>query len=235
MIVQATVAGFLAGAGLIVAIGAQNAFVLRQGLKRQHVGLVVTICALGDIALILLGVAGIGVLAQQWSGLLQVLRYAGAAFLAVYGWMAARRAWRGDGAMSPAEQGEDRWQRAMLTCLAFTFLNPHVYLDTMLLLGSLATHYPGALRWAFALGACGQRELVLWPGLWGPPVAASVPASACVADTGWTDRGLHAAAVRAVAAPRARGAALIALSGALCSHCAGTTDISEPDILLFQS
>lgn len=154
MIVQATVAGFLAGAGLIVAIGAQNAFVLRQGLKRQHVGLVVTICALGDIALILLGVAGIGVLAQQWSGLLQVLRYAGAAFLAVYGWMAARRAWRGDGAMSPAEQGEDRWQRAMLTCLAFTFLNPHVYLDTMLLLGSLATHYPGALRWAFALGAC---------------------------------------------------------------------------------
>ncbi|AEO43305.1 L-lysine exporter family protein [Xanthomonas euvesicatoria pv. citrumelo F1] len=154
MIVQATVAGFLAGAGLIVAIGAQNAFVLRQGLKRQHVGLVVAICALGDIALILLGVAGIGALAQQYAGLLQLLRYAGAAFLAVYGWMAACRAWRGDGAMSPAEHGEDGWQRAMLTCLGFTFLNPHVYLDTMLLLGSLATHYPGALRWAFALGAC---------------------------------------------------------------------------------
>ncbi|XUP35146.1 LysE/ArgO family amino acid transporter (plasmid) [Xanthomonas axonopodis pv. vasculorum] len=154
MIVQATVAGFLAGAGLIVAIGAQNAFVLRQGLKRQHLGLVVAICALGDIALILLGVAGIGVLAQQWSGLLQLLRYAGAAFLAAYGWTAARRAWRGDGAMPPAEQGEDRWQRAVVTCLAFTFLNPHVYLDTMLLPGSLATHYPGALRWAFALGAC---------------------------------------------------------------------------------
>ncbi|WP_338339721.1 LysE/ArgO family amino acid transporter [Xanthomonas euvesicatoria] len=154
MIVQATVAGFLAGAGLIVAIGAQNAFVLRQGLKRQHVGLVVAICALGDIALILLGVAGIGALAQQYAGLLQLLRYAGAAFLAVYGWMAACRAWRGHGAMSPAEHGEDRWQRAMLTCLGFTFLNPHVYLDTMLLLGSLATHYPGALRWAFALGAC---------------------------------------------------------------------------------
>ncbi|TQU11140.1 amino acid transporter, partial [Xanthomonas perforans] len=72
MIVQATVAGFLAGAGLIVAIGAQNAFVLRQGLKRQHVGLVVAICALGDIALILLGVAGIGALAQQYAGLLQL-------------------------------------------------------------------------------------------------------------------------------------------------------------------
>ncbi|USI99564.1 LysE/ArgO family amino acid transporter [Xanthomonas prunicola] len=160
MIVQAILAGFLAGAGLIVAIGAQNAFVLRQGLKRQHVGLVVTICVLGDIALILLGVAGIGVLVQQWSGLLQLLRYAGAAFLAVYGWMAAGRAWRGDAAMAPAEQGEEQWQRAMLTGLAFTFLNPHVYLDTMVLLGSLSTHYPGALRWTFALGAC--LASVIW-------------------------------------------------------------------------
>lgn len=92
-------------------------------------------------------------LVQQWSGLLQLLRYAGAAFLAVYGWMGARRAWRCDSAMAPAEQGADHWQRAMLTCLAFTFLNPHVYLDTMVLLGSLSTHYPGARRWAFALGA----------------------------------------------------------------------------------
>ncbi|OLG35756.1 amino acid transporter [Xanthomonas oryzae pv. oryzae] len=135
-------------------IGAQNAFVLRQGLKRQHVGLGVTRCGIGNIALILLGVAGLGVLVQQWSCLLQLLRYAGAAFLAVFGWTAARRAWCGGDAMAPAEQGEEHWQRAVLTCLALTFLNPHFYLDTMVLLGSLSTHYPGARRWAFAWGAC---------------------------------------------------------------------------------
>lgn len=154
MFLHALLAGFVAGAGLIVAIGAQNAFVLRQGLKRQHVGLVVAVCALGDIVLIALGVAGIGALVQQWPGLLQGLRYAGAAFLGVYGFMAAQRAWRGAGALLVQGQGLQGWRRVLLTCLAFTFLNPHVYLDTMVLLGSLSTRYPGALRWAFALGAC---------------------------------------------------------------------------------
>ncbi|MHC9083544.1 L-lysine exporter [Luteimonas sp. RIT-PG2_3] len=150
----ASAAGFVAGAGLIIAIGAQNAFVLRQGLKRQHVPLVVAICAFGDIALILLGVAGIGVLVQQWPELLQILRFGGAAFLACYGLLAARRAWRGSAALSPEGSEPADWRRVLLTCLAFTFLNPHVYLDTMVLLGSLSTRYPDAQRWAFAFGAC---------------------------------------------------------------------------------
>ncbi|MDR6675311.1 LysE/ArgO family amino acid transporter [Xanthomonas sp. 1678] len=154
MLLEASLAGFIASAGLIIAIGAQNAFVLRQGLQRQHVGVVVAVCAFGDIALIVLGVAGIGALVQQWPALLQVLRYAGAAFLGVYGLMAAQRAWRGAGALKAQGEEPASWRRILLTCLAFTFLNPHVYLDTMVLLGSLSTRYPGALRWAFAFGAC---------------------------------------------------------------------------------
>lgn len=160
MILEASLAGFIAGAGLIVAIGAQNAFVLRQGLQRQRVGLVVAVCAAGDIALIALGVAGIGSLVQQWPALLQVLRYAGAAFLGVYGLMAAQRAWRGTGALKAQGEAPASWRRVLLTCLGFTFLNPHVYLDTMVLLGSLSTRYPGGLRWAFACGAC--LASVLW-------------------------------------------------------------------------
>jgi L-lysine exporter family protein LysE/ArgO len=154
MVLEASLAGFIAGAGLIVAIGAQNAFVLRQGLQRQQMGLVVAVCAAGDIALIVLGVAGIGALVQQWPALLQVLRYAGAAFLGVYGLMAAQRAWRGAGALKAQGETPASRRRVLLACLGFTFLNPHVYLDTMVLLGSLSTRYPGALRWAFACGAC---------------------------------------------------------------------------------
>lgn len=112
------------------------------------------ICAFGDITLILAGVAGIGAVVQHCRQILQVFRYAGAAFLAVYGAMAAQRAWRGQGALAPAEREDQRWQQAALTCLAFTFLNPHVYLDTMVLLGSLSARHAGVLRWAFALGAC---------------------------------------------------------------------------------
>lgn len=160
MFLTAAFAGFVASAGLIIAIGAQNAFVLRQGLLRQQVGLVVTICMLGDIALIVCGVAGIGALVHEWPALLQILRFGGAAFLGVYGLMAALRAWRGSGALAPTAAGEADARRALLACLAFTFLNPHVYLDTMVLLGSLSTRYPGAMRWAFAVGACCAS--VLW-------------------------------------------------------------------------
>lgn len=160
MLFAATAAGFAASAGLIVAIGAQNAFVLRQGLKRQHVGWVVAICACGDIALILLGVAGIGAMVQAWPGLLQVLRFGGAAFLGAYGLMAAQRAWRGAGGLAPAEAAPESRGRVAAACLAFTFLNPHVYLDTMVLLGSISMRYPGVARWAFALGAC--TASVVW-------------------------------------------------------------------------
>lgn len=150
----AALAGFVASAGLIIAIGSQNAFVLRQGLLQRNVGLVVATCALGDIVLIVCGVAGIGALVREWPALLQALRFGGAAFLAVYGLMAARRAWRGSGSLGPGTNGEQNWRRVLLACLAFTFLNPHVYLDTMILLGSLSTRYPGFARWAFAAGAC---------------------------------------------------------------------------------
>lgn len=160
MLLAAASAGFFAGAGLIIAIGAQNAFVLRQGLLRRHVGRVVAICAFGDILLIVCGVAGIGILVREWPALLQVLRFGGAAFLGAYGLMAAHRAWRGSGALSPTAEGQADGRRVTLACLAFTFLNPHVYLDTMVLLGSLSTRYPGAVRWTFAAGACSAS--VLW-------------------------------------------------------------------------
>lgn len=154
MYFSAATAGFATGAGLIIAIGAQNAFVLRQGLQRNHVGLVVAVCALSDIALILLGVAGVGALVLQWPQLLQVLRFGGAAFLAWYGFLAAQRAWRGAGALNADKGGEKNWRHVLLACLAFTFLNPHVYLDTMVLVGSLSTRYPGMVQWAFGIGAC---------------------------------------------------------------------------------
>ncbi|MFO3706597.1 LysE/ArgO family amino acid transporter [Xanthomonas codiaei] len=154
MSIAPLISGFLSGAGLIVAIGAQNAFVLRQGVKRRHVAQVVALCALGDITLILLGVAGIGVLVQRYSGLLDVLRFGGAGFLLFYSLLAARRAWQGTPGLSESGRDQTGLARVMLTCAAFTFLNPHVYLDTMVLLGSLSTRYPGQLRWIFALGAC---------------------------------------------------------------------------------
>lgn len=154
MYFTAALAGFLASAGLIIAIGSQNAFVLRQGLLQRHVGLVVATCALADLALIVCGVAGVGALVREWPMLLQVLRFGGAAFLAVYGLMAARRAWRGNDSLAPGAEAEKSWRRVLLACLAFTFLNPHVYLDTMILLGSLSTRYPGLTQWAFAAGAC---------------------------------------------------------------------------------
>jgi L-lysine exporter family protein LysE/ArgO len=160
MFLAAASAGFAASAGLIVAIGAQNAFVLRQGLLRSHVGLVVAVCMLGDIALIVCGVAGVGALVHEWPWLLQALRYGGAAFLGAYGLMAAHRAWSGSAALAPTAGGDADWRRVLLACLAFTFLNPHVYLDTMILLGSLSTRYPEATRWAFAAGACSAS--VLW-------------------------------------------------------------------------
>lgn len=160
MLLAAASAGFVSGAGLIIAIGAQNAFVLRQGLQRRHVGLVVATCAFGDILLIVCGVAGIGALVREWPALLQLLRYGGAAFLGAYGLLAAQRAWRGSGALAPTDGGDASWRHALLACLAFTFLNPHVYLDTMVLLGSLSTRYSGPARWAFAAGACCAS--VLW-------------------------------------------------------------------------
>lgn len=98
--------------------------------------------------------AGIGHLVQAWPGLLQILRFGGAAFLAIYGLMAAWRSVTGAGALKPADESAGSRKKVLLTCMAFTFLNPHVYLDTMVLVGSLSTHYPGSGKWMFGLGAC---------------------------------------------------------------------------------
>lgn len=145
--------GLSAGLSLIVAIGAQNAFVLRQGIQRSHVVMVVAVCAVSDLVLILLGVAGIGILLDRAPAVLIVIRWAGAAFLLAYGALAARRAVRGEQMENPAGKPAAGPAAVLGTCLAFTWLNPHVYLDTVLLLGSLAAAQGEAGRWWFAAGA----------------------------------------------------------------------------------
>ncbi|MEW2610069.1 LysE/ArgO family amino acid transporter [Streptomyces sp. NPDC047880] len=146
-------AGFGTGLSLIVAIGAQNAFVLRQGIRRQAVIAVVGICALSDAALIALGVGGVGAVVVKWPGALTVVGWIGGAFLLCYGALAARRVFRKDGgALRTEGEAAGSARRAVLTCLAMTWLNPHVYLDTVFLLGSVAADH-GPLRWTFGLGA----------------------------------------------------------------------------------
>lgn len=146
-------AGFALGLSLIVAIGAQNAFVLRQGLRREHVLPVVAICALSDLVLIALGIAGAGVVFEQVPWLVDVVRWFGAAFLLVYGVLAARRAIRPPGSLNGGNtQKATPLLAAVATCLALTWLNPHVYLDTVVLLGSIGNTH-GDTRWAFAAGA----------------------------------------------------------------------------------
>ena len=143
-------AGFAASAVLIVAIGAQNAFVLRQGLRREHVLAVIAVCALSDLVLILAGVGGLGALVSARPDAVTVVRWVGAAFLLAYAIMAARRAMR-PARLTPAERAPATLGATLLTCLALTWLNPHVYLDTVLLLGTVAQHHPH--RWFFGLGA----------------------------------------------------------------------------------
>lgn len=146
----AAAAGFGTGLSLIVAIGAQNAFVLRQGIRRHAVFLVVAICAVSDAVLIALGVGGVGALVLAFPTVLTVVGLAGGVFLLCYGFLAARRALR-PSAMNIATS-TPATNRVALTCLALTWLNPHVYLDTVLLLGTVAAHR-GDLRWAFGAGA----------------------------------------------------------------------------------
>ncbi|MET9017422.1 LysE family transporter [Streptomyces olivaceoviridis] len=145
-------AGFGTGLSLIVAIGAQNAFVLRQGVRRDAVLAVVGICALSDAVLIALGVGGVGAVVVAWPGALRAIGIVGGVFLLCYGALAARRVLGpGTGLRAEGEAAGSR-RRAVLTCLAMTWLNPHVYLDTVFLLGSLAADR-GPLRWTFGLGA----------------------------------------------------------------------------------
>ena len=192
MPLSSLLAGLGLGLSLIVAIGAQNLFVLRQGIRREHVFTVAAICALSDLALILVGVSGIGAVLQAVPWLVDVIRWAGAAFLVGYGLLAARRALRpsgealvvsapagsrdapaslldqrGDAPASLDQRGEATTSvlvrrgvtATILTALALTWLNPHVYLDTVFLLGSVANTH-GDARWVFAAGA--GAASILW-------------------------------------------------------------------------
>jgi L-lysine exporter family protein LysE/ArgO len=143
--------GFLTSFTLIAAIGAQNAFVLRQGIRREHVLAVVSVCAVSDLVLITVGIAGIGAVITAHPQTVTVAKIGGAAFLFGYGTLAARRALR-PSRMAPAQDGSARLISVLLTCLAMTFLNPHVYLDTVVLLGTLANQHADS-RWLFGIGA----------------------------------------------------------------------------------
>ena len=148
----AAAAGLGLGLSLIVAIGAQNAFVLRQGLRLEHVAAVVAVCLVSDAVLIVAGTAGAGALVTRAPDVLAVVCFAGAAFLLVYGLMAARRALRPAALVTEATGRRAGLVATVTTCLALTWLNPHVYLDTVVLLGSMASTY-GDHRWQFAAGA----------------------------------------------------------------------------------
>ena len=156
---NASVTGLLTGLSLIVAIGAQNAFVLRQGLRRARVGAIVTVCILSDIALTIAGVAGIGAIVQHADWALQAVRWFGVAFLVWYGLSAAWRA-RRPSALSASSDGSGSGGGAqpslastLRRILALTWLNPHVYIDTMVLLGSIANSRGPVDRWWFTVGA----------------------------------------------------------------------------------
>ena len=152
--------GLALSLGLIVAIGAQNAFVLRQGLRREHVLAVVVFCALMDALLIAAGVMGLGQALGDQPVLTRALALLGAVFLGAYGWRALRRARQANALTATPEGAPLRLRAALLQAAAFTLLNPHVYLDTVLLVGSMGAQQPEALRGWFALGACAAS--VLW-------------------------------------------------------------------------
>ncbi len=147
---QAVIDGYILGFSLILAIGAQNAFILRQGLRQEHVLPLVILCGASDAVLIAAGVSGFGALAQAVPGIERVMLFAGVGFLLWYGAQNLLAAWRG-GEVLEAGEAAGSLRRAVLTCLALTWLNPHVYLDTVVLLGSVSTHYDNRL--GFGAGA----------------------------------------------------------------------------------
>lgn len=150
--------GFLTGLSLIIAIGAQNAFVIKQGLLRQHVLLIVLICAISDAVLIFLGTGGLGALVQSNQGLLEVIRWFGVAYLTWFGIKSVKSAFTNQ-SLQASESPTVSALKVATTALALTWLNPHVYLDTVILLGSVANQFD-ADRWYFAIGA--SVASVLW-------------------------------------------------------------------------
>ncbi len=155
--------GMVTGLALIAAVGAQAAFVLRQGIRREHIGTVVGLCIAFDVALIGVGVAGVGAFIADNDNLLSVLTYGGAAYLLAYAYGSFRSAMKptGNGVTAAVPGETDRSRMSIIAATAaITFLNPHVYLDTVLMLGNLANQYPGAGRWAYGAGALGAS--VIW-------------------------------------------------------------------------
>ncbi|MFQ6548217.1 LysE/ArgO family amino acid transporter [Aestuariibius sp. 2305UL40-4] len=151
--IGATATGFVTGFALILAIGAQNAFVLRQGLLRTHVFSLCLLCATSDALLITAGVAGFGAVAEHYPSLPLIMTGGGAAFLLAYGLLRFRAAWRGDYAMT-LEGRSPSLAATLATGAAFTWLNPHVYLDTLALIGAVSLQYEeAALRTAYGAGA----------------------------------------------------------------------------------
>ncbi len=163
MSLSAALSGFAMSGGLIMAIGAQNAFVLRQGIKGEHILAVVLLCMVSDIFCITLGVVGVGGLIASHTIALQIATWGGALFLTYYGIMALKRVLQGSGSLTVQDSSEaqgNSLKAVILMCLAFTFLNPGVYLDTMVLLGSVSTHFQNEQKWWFAVGACSAS--IIW-------------------------------------------------------------------------
>ncbi|CAH0525885.1 LysE/ArgO family amino acid transporter [Vibrio hippocampi] len=148
------VTGFSLGFSLILAIGAQNAFVLKQGLKRQHVFAVCLVCALSDALLITLGVTGFGTVVERYPNVEWIARYAGAAFLFWYAYLSFYNVLRRSHQLEPAAETEQSLMKSMLICLGLTWLNPHVYLDTLVLLGSISSQYVPKQAWFGAGAVC---------------------------------------------------------------------------------
>lgn len=148
--INVVLAGMLTGLALIVAIGAQNAFVLRQGIRGEQVLPIVLTCLVSDVVAITAGVAGVGVVLERWPAVLPVAQVLGGAYLIAFGLHAAMRAWRPQ-ALQAGDGSAMTWQRAVLTTLALTWLNPHFYLDALLMLGTVANSF-GDARWWFLTG-----------------------------------------------------------------------------------
>lgn len=144
--------GFFLSLSLILAIGSQNAFILKQGIKKQHIVLICTICAISDAILISLGIAGFGAIVNKYPAIEMYARYGGALFLFVYSVLSFKSAFSQSHILKAESGVEKSTLKTVAICLAFTWLNPHVYLDTMVLLGSISTQYEGK-QIEFGLGA----------------------------------------------------------------------------------
>lgn len=169
--------GFLTGVGLIIAIGPQNAFILRQGIRRERVAVVVLVCVIADVALIALGTAGIGIVFEHAPWVVEIMRWGGVVYLVWFAWTSIRSAFGDSEALVPAASGDPAAERRSAVSVAaataaLTFLNPHVYLDTVVMLGTVANQHE--LRWVFSGGAM-LGSLVWFAALgWGAHLLAPV-------------------------------------------------------------